>query len=57
MCVYVLWWKFHDGSSCGVERVYWDQARGQADTELLNREATSKVWTLEPMAVLGAPRP
>jgi len=33
--VYVIWWKYGDGSGCGVMRAYADRQRAEEDLELL----------------------
>lgn len=45
--VYVLWWKYSDGSSCGVCRVYFDKARAESDMKLLEDALTSKDYKLD----------
>ncbi len=33
--IYVLWWRWHDGSGGGVLRAYTDKARAEADFAML----------------------
>jgi len=50
LTVYVLWWKWSDGSAADVSRVYLDGNRAVADCELLNGEE-SRVWTVNAVVV------
>jgi len=43
--IWVLWWKYYDGSVAGVERAYRDEKRATEDHELIG-EDTSKEWFL-----------
>jgi hypothetical protein len=45
--VWVLSWRYSDGSSSGVLRVYVDGDRARMDLELLEAECTSKNYELE----------
>lgn len=42
---WVLFWKYGDGSACGVVRVYLNEKRAQEDFYLV-KEDTSKIYEL-----------
>jgi len=43
--IWVLWWKYYDGSGVGIERAYGDEVRAKEDRELVG-EQDSKEWFL-----------
>lgn len=43
--VWVLWWKYSDGSGMGVERVYSSESRAKADLALLT-EHSNVTWEI-----------
>jgi hypothetical protein len=51
--VWVLWWRYHDGSNAGVLRVYRDESRAQEDFELLS-EATDRKYELLSVPLYGS---
>ena len=55
--VWVLWWKYSDGSGAGVSRAYADKARANQDLELLTEGSDPKQYYLEHVAVYCSPQP
>lgn len=43
---YVLWWRYHDGSGQGIERVYFDEAHAADDLHLMTRVTTDRDWSV-----------
>lgn len=46
--VWVLWWKYSDGSRQGVLRVYEDETRANEDFDLVD-ESTDRTYFLDPI--------
>lgn len=44
--IWVLWWKYGDGSNQGIERTYADETRAREDLELLDDHST-RDWFLD----------
>lgn len=44
--VWILWWKYSDGSNQGVLRGYKDESRAKEDFELV-KESTDKEYILD----------
>ena len=49
--VWVLTWRYHDGSASGVVRAYRNLKRGQLDMELLAPDA-AKEYRIDPVSIL-----
>lgn len=51
MTVYVLWWKYFDGSGVGIERVYTDMLKANSDLNLIRAHSDSKDWNVTELQV------
>jgi hypothetical protein len=49
--MFVLWWKYPDGSSCGVSRIYQSAEAAQRDLVLL-KEHSDVDWKVTEVEVL-----
>ena len=49
--VYVIFWRYSDGSSGGVLRAYADRDRANEDMDLLNDDCSGKVYELTEVSV------
>lgn len=51
--VWVLWWRWYDGSGMGVLRAYTDEQRAKADLDLVKTDAI-RDYVLEAVPLYGA---
>jgi len=45
--VHVLWWKYYDGSGCGLVRAYKDKDRAEEDLALVESLEDTRVYRLD----------
>lgn len=45
--VWMLWWRYSDGSGSGVYRVYLTEARARQDFDLIGETYSSREWLLD----------
>jgi hypothetical protein len=52
--IFVLIWKYYDGSDSGVIRAYADEERAKADLEMLRKhcDGCSRIYGMEKVAYL-----
>ena len=53
MKAWVLWWRYGDGSSAGVVRVYHDDARAAQDLDLIVNVDSGREYFLSEVPVYG----
>lgn len=47
--VWVLWWRYSDGSGAGVYRVYLTEVRARQDFDLIGETDSAREWLLDPV--------
>lgn len=49
--IYILWWRYGDGSAMGVERAYISKERAELDLKLLEEAYCSKNYEIKELEV------
>lgn len=51
MKIWIIWWKYSDNSAFGIERVYDNLERANADFHLLEKTESAKHYCMESLEI------
>ena len=51
--IYILWWKYPDGSGMEIERAYFDERRANEDHDLVNNQISGREYFVDAIRIVG----